>query len=29
MSIENKITDPETEAILDRVRGKPLDPVIY
>jgi len=29
MSIETKITDPETEAILDRVRGKPLDPVIY
>jgi hypothetical protein len=29
MSIETKITDPETEAILDRVRGKPLDPEIY
>ena len=29
MSIDIKISDPDTEAIFDRVRGKPLDPVTY
>ncbi len=29
MSIEIKISDPDAEAILDRVRGKPLDPAVH
>jgi hypothetical protein len=29
MNTETVTTDPDTEAILERVRGKPLDPVIY
>ena len=28
-STETVSSDPDTEAILERVRGKPLDPAIY
>jgi len=29
MSIDIITSDPDTQAILERVRGKPLDPAVY
>ncbi len=29
MSTNLKTTDPDNEAILERIRGKPLDPAVY